>query len=139
MNWFVAQALDAPDQARLRMLDCSGARTVILCFPDRTRLISYNDMGHLPHRCAAPSTHWKRASDTPGVTTDHQYRARRSGNGTTPPRRLRVARLVGGLLSPPPILVVLALSVAWDSSPTPATAVLWGTIAAVFASLLPSA
>jgi hypothetical protein len=29
--------------------------------------------------------------------------------------RLRVARLVGELLSPPPILVVLALVVAWDS------------------------
>jgi membrane-associated phospholipid phosphatase len=53
------------------------------------------------------------------------------------PRRLRVARLVGELLSPPPILVVLALIVAWASSPTPAMAVLWGTIAAVFASVLP--
>jgi hypothetical protein len=40
------------------------------------------------------------------------------------PRRLRVARLVGGLLSPPPILVVLALVVAWASSPTLAMAVL---------------
>ena len=55
------------------------------------------------------------------------------------PRRLRVARLVGELLSPPPILVVLALVVAWASSPTPATAVLWGIIAAVFASVLPYA
>jgi membrane-associated phospholipid phosphatase len=55
------------------------------------------------------------------------------------PRRLRVARLVGELLSPPPILVVLALVVAWDSSPTPAMAVLWGGIAAVFASVLPYA
>jgi hypothetical protein len=33
-------------------------------------------------------------------------------------RRLRVARVVGELLSPPPILAVLALVVAWDSSPT---------------------
>jgi membrane-associated phospholipid phosphatase len=49
------------------------------------------------------------------------------------PRRLRVARLVGELLSPPPILVV------WASSPTPALAVLWGGIAAVFASVLPYA
>jgi hypothetical protein len=32
------------------------------------------------------------------------------------PRRLRVARLVGELLSPPPILVVLALVVAWELS-----------------------
>jgi membrane-associated phospholipid phosphatase len=55
------------------------------------------------------------------------------------PHRLRVARLVGEVLSPPPILVVLALVVAWASSPTPAMAVLWGTIAAGFASLLPYA
>jgi membrane-associated phospholipid phosphatase len=53
------------------------------------------------------------------------------------PRRLRVARLVGELLSPPPILAVLALVVAWDSSPTPAMAVVWGGIAAVSASVLP--
>jgi membrane-associated phospholipid phosphatase len=55
------------------------------------------------------------------------------------PRRLRVARLVGELLSPPPILVVLALVVAWETSPTPAMAVLWGGIAALFASVLPYA
>jgi membrane-associated phospholipid phosphatase len=55
------------------------------------------------------------------------------------PGRLRFARLVGELLSPPPILVALALVVAWDSSPTAAMAVVWGTIAAVFASLLPYA
>jgi membrane-associated phospholipid phosphatase len=55
------------------------------------------------------------------------------------PLRLRVARLVGELLSPPPILVVLALVVAWASSPTPAMAVVWGAIAAVFASVLPYA
>jgi membrane-associated phospholipid phosphatase len=55
------------------------------------------------------------------------------------PLRLRVARLVGELLSPPPILVVLALVVAWASSPTPAMALVWGTIAAVFASVLPYA
>jgi membrane-associated phospholipid phosphatase len=54
------------------------------------------------------------------------------------PRRLRVARLVGELLSPPPILVVLALVVAWDSSPM-GMAVLWGGIAALFASVLPYA
>jgi membrane-associated phospholipid phosphatase len=53
------------------------------------------------------------------------------------PRRLRVARLVGEVLSPPPILAVLALVVAWDSSPTPAMAVVWGGIAAVSASVLP--
>jgi membrane-associated phospholipid phosphatase len=55
------------------------------------------------------------------------------------PRRLRVARLVGGLLSPPPILVVLALVVAWASSPTLAMAVLWGGLAALFVSVLPYA
>ena len=55
------------------------------------------------------------------------------------PRRLRVARLVGELLSPPPILVALAMIVAWDSSPTPGMAVVWGGIAAVFASVLPYA
>jgi hypothetical protein len=53
------------------------------------------------------------------------------------PRRLRVARLAGELLSPPPILVVLALVVAFHSSPSLAVAVLWGTIAALFASVLP--
>jgi PAP2 superfamily len=55
------------------------------------------------------------------------------------PRRLGVARLVGELLSPPPILVVLALVVAWDSSLTLGMAVLWGGIAALFASVLPYA
>ena len=55
------------------------------------------------------------------------------------PRRLRVARLVGELLSPPPILAILALVVAWDSSSTPAMAILWGGIAAVSASVLPYA
>ena len=55
------------------------------------------------------------------------------------PRRVRVARLVGEVLSPPPILVVLALVVAWDVSPTPGMAVLWGGIAAVSASVLPYA
>jgi membrane-associated phospholipid phosphatase len=55
------------------------------------------------------------------------------------PRRLRVARTVGELLSPPPIIAVLALVVAWDSSPTPGMAVLWGTTTAVFASVLPYA
>jgi membrane-associated phospholipid phosphatase len=55
------------------------------------------------------------------------------------PGRLRFARLVGELLSPPPIIVVLALVIAWDSGPTPAMAVLWGGIAAVSASVLPYA
>ena len=59
--------------------------------------------------------------------------------GPAIPRRLRVARLVGELLSPPPIIVLLALVVAWDSSPTPATALLWGSVAALFASVLPYA
>jgi membrane-associated phospholipid phosphatase len=55
------------------------------------------------------------------------------------PRRLRVARLVGELLSPPPIIVVLALIIAWASSPTPGMAIVWGGIAAMFASVLPYA
>jgi membrane-associated phospholipid phosphatase len=55
------------------------------------------------------------------------------------PRRLRLARLVGEVLSPPPILVALALAVAWASSPTPAMAVLSGAIAVGFASVLPYA
>jgi membrane-associated phospholipid phosphatase len=54
-------------------------------------------------------------------------------------RRLRVARLVGEVLSPPPILVALTLVVAWASSPTPAMAARWGAIAALFASVLPYA
>ena len=55
------------------------------------------------------------------------------------PRRLRVAQVVGELLSPAPIVVVLALVVAWDSSPTPGMAILLGAIAAGFASVLPYA
>jgi membrane-associated phospholipid phosphatase len=55
------------------------------------------------------------------------------------PRRLRVARLVGEVLAPPPIIVALALILAWDSSPTPGMAVVWGGIAALFASVLPYA
>jgi membrane-associated phospholipid phosphatase len=55
------------------------------------------------------------------------------------PRRVQVARRVGEVLSPPPIMVALALVVAWASSPTPAMAVLWGGIAAFFASVLPYA
>ena len=55
------------------------------------------------------------------------------------PRRLRVARLVGEVLSPPPILVALALAVAWEASPTPAMAALWGGIVALSASLVPYA
>ena len=35
INWFVAQAIDAPDQAWLRMLDYSCALTVIMYFPHR--------------------------------------------------------------------------------------------------------
>jgi membrane-associated phospholipid phosphatase len=53
------------------------------------------------------------------------------------PRRLRLARLVGEVLSPPVVLAVLALVVAWHSSPTPAAAVLWGVVTAGFASVLP--
>jgi membrane-associated phospholipid phosphatase len=65
----------------------------------------------------------------------------RSGQGPDLPipRRLRLARLVGEVLSPPPLLVGLALAVAWHSSPTPATAVLWGAVTAGFASVLPYA
>jgi probable phosphoglycerate mutase len=48
INWFVVQALDAPDHAWLRMLDYSCALTVIMYVPHQTKLISYNDMGHLP-------------------------------------------------------------------------------------------
>jgi serine/threonine-protein phosphatase PGAM5 len=48
INWFVTRALDGPDHAWLHMLDYSCALTVIMYLPDRTRLISYNDMGHLP-------------------------------------------------------------------------------------------
>jgi membrane-associated phospholipid phosphatase len=55
------------------------------------------------------------------------------------PRRLRLARLVGEVLSPPPVLVLLALVVAWHASPTPAAAVLWGAVAAGFASVVPYA
>jgi membrane-associated phospholipid phosphatase len=55
------------------------------------------------------------------------------------PGRRRLARLVGEVLSPPPILAVLALVVAWHGSPTPATALLWGVVTAGFVSVLPYA
>ena len=48
VNWFVSQALDAPDWAWLRMLDYNAALTVILYLPDRVKLVAYNDTGHLP-------------------------------------------------------------------------------------------
>ena len=48
INWFVCRALDAPDHAWLRMLDYHCAVTVIMYFPDRVKLASYNDVGHLP-------------------------------------------------------------------------------------------
>jgi membrane-associated phospholipid phosphatase len=64
---------------------------------------------------------------------------RRVSLGRRLPGRLRLARLVGEVLSPPPILAVLALVVAWDSGPTPGRAVLWGGVAAVSVSLLPYA
>ncbi len=48
INWFVANALGAPGPAWLRMLDYHCAITVILYLPGRTKLVAYNDMGHLP-------------------------------------------------------------------------------------------
>jgi probable phosphoglycerate mutase len=48
INWFVAQALGGPDGAWLRLLDYHCAVTVIMYFPDRVKVASYNDMGHLP-------------------------------------------------------------------------------------------
>jgi probable phosphoglycerate mutase len=48
INWLVCQALDAPPWSWLRMLDYHCALTVLLFMPDRTKLVSYNDMGHLP-------------------------------------------------------------------------------------------
>jgi serine/threonine-protein phosphatase PGAM5 len=48
LNWFVSKALDAPDHAWLQMLDYNCALSVIAYWPDRTRLLAYNDMGHLP-------------------------------------------------------------------------------------------
>jgi membrane-associated phospholipid phosphatase len=69
----------------------------------------------------------------------HEHQARHQELARPLPRRLRVARLVGEVLSPPPILAVLALVIAWDSSPTPAMAILWGGITAVSASMLPYA
>jgi membrane-associated phospholipid phosphatase len=55
------------------------------------------------------------------------------------PPRVRVARRVGEVLSPPPIIAALALVVAWASSPTLGMAVLSGVVAVVFASVLPFA
>jgi serine/threonine-protein phosphatase PGAM5 len=48
INWFVCHALGAPAGAWLRMLDYNCAVTVLMYFPDRVKLVSYNDMGHLP-------------------------------------------------------------------------------------------
>ena len=55
------------------------------------------------------------------------------------PRRLRLARAVSELLSPPQLLLVLVLAVAWQSSPNPGMAAVWGGTAALFAGVLPIA
>lgn len=48
VNWFVSQALDAPPWAWTRMLDYNCGLTVILYLSDRTKVVTYNDVGHLP-------------------------------------------------------------------------------------------
>jgi membrane-associated phospholipid phosphatase len=61
---------------------------------------------------------------------------------TTPPRqsgRRRLARLVTEALAPAPTVALLLLVVAWRSAPSPAEALRWGLLAALFASLVPFA
>ena len=48
INWFVCHVLGAPAGAWLRMLDYHCAITVLMYFPDRAKLVGYNEMGHLP-------------------------------------------------------------------------------------------
>lgn len=48
INWFVCHVLGAPAGAWLRMLDYHCAITVLMYFPDRAKLVAYNEMGHLP-------------------------------------------------------------------------------------------
>lgn len=47
------------------------------------------------------------------------------------------ARLVTEVLAPAPTVAVLVLLVAWHSAPTAAEAVRWGTLAALFVSVMP--
>jgi membrane-associated phospholipid phosphatase len=82
---------------------------------------------------------WKRPTAHPRVSDRHELGHGDQEMAQRLPRRLRVARLVGEVLAPPPIIVALALIVAWHSSPTPGLAVVWGGIAAVSASVLPYA
>jgi membrane-associated phospholipid phosphatase len=55
------------------------------------------------------------------------------------PWRLRAARLITEVLAPAPIVAVLPLVIAWDTTATAAMAVTWGLIASLFASILPFA
>ncbi len=54
-----------------------------------------------------------------------------------PTGRRRLARLVTELFAPAPTVALLLLIVAWHSASTPAEAVKWGILAALFASILP--
>jgi hypothetical protein len=56
---------------------------------------------------------------------------------STPPARRRVARVVTEVFAPAPTVALLLLLVAWHSAPTPAEALRWGILAALFASILP--
>jgi membrane-associated phospholipid phosphatase len=56
----------------------------------------------------------------------------------TPPRR-RAALIVTETTAPAPTALLLLLAVAWHSAPTTGAAILWGLLAATFASLIPFA
>jgi len=57
---------------------------------------------------------------------------RRASSGGTP-----LARLVTEVLAPAPTVAALTLVVAWHSAPTATEAMRWGTIAALFVSVIP--
>lgn len=60
--------------------------------------------------------------------------------GADRPRARRgLARLVTEILAPAPTVAGLLLLVAWRTAPTPAEALAWGLMAAVFASVIPLA
>ena len=54
-----------------------------------------------------------------------------------PDTQRRMARLVTEVLAPTPLAVVLLTAVAWRSAPTAATALLSGSVAVLFASVVP--
>jgi membrane-associated phospholipid phosphatase len=62
----------------------------------------------------------------------------KAGRGDRDGRR-RIARALTEVLAPAPVAAALLAVIAWQSAPTAQEAILWGSIAVVFASLIPIA